>query len=796
MKFKNLILGIVLCLLFVFICSINTFAERIYQSTSTDGQNIYHVENDRIYKYDMKGNNKTEIYKGLSYGMEIEGLYDNYLYFNEYTEPVEGLGTACNLKVLNTNDNTSKIVTDMHSRVYKKGNKVYILFAERGDYSETNLYCADINGDNYKLITEKSNYNFIVIDNKLYYIELDYNDNCKHRVIRSNQDGTNSEVVIDWFVSDNAQLNEKGVIWYKGDGKLKDYNTKQDVAYNDNNRYGVFYSTDDPKFVYVSKSNSKSKKDSFVFYKSTEDGKKEEICTLKDVSNTICFINIVNGVLYYTIGDNIDVKSLVLEKNNITVILNGKEISFDQPPIKSKTTGRVLVPIRKIAEEMGDTVKWNQEIQTAFIQHGATGLIVPFNEYAMYMANNKTFKNWGKTELDEPAQNLSGRTLVPVRAFCESLNCAVDWDEKNKIVNITYDASKKGDELTETDIKNINASYYAFLNNNKVNPLRMYTFAIDDYIESRNLTIDTIGIAFSDWTKGTKDALKSKAREETVAQTYMRYAIAELMTKMSDDEPRKLAESVSKDVKKIKMETSTIMFISELSNISEKAAAEVLETPQLEKMKKVKEAMDVAGDLLTMTTEELDFLKSDFEQSTNYLTLLDKYTEDSDIKVSIDHIKKEYLNDYISLIYKSEDLGIDLLTDKAINGVTGSIEEFIAAKVSNGTPILLAVNFGHSVSKSITDIDGQVDAIYMLYSNSPINGTLDSAFTTARQSLLTTNNIDDVRDFRQIFEMDKQAKLISYNSINDILRNSSDKKIVAESIKEINDFDYMIWEDK
>lgn len=319
-KVKKMIFSFSSCLLFMFLFHINLFAQYLYESTTTDGQYIYHTENNKIYKYDMQGNNKTEIYEGLPYGIIIENIYGNYLYFNECTAEVDGtIDANCNLKVLNTNDNTCKVINDMYSRVKIKGNKLYITRGVQGDYGPDPLYCADIDGNNYKLITEISNLHCKIINNQLYYTEFSPNYNWTHRVIKSDLDGSNPEIVIDWFDSHSAYADDKGVIWstYINDKRIsfiKDYETKQDIPFNEKDNYQSFRFSDD--YLYSYTHNSKTKKENYIFFKVTEEGEKIEVERLKDCSDHICFLSIVDGKLYYTIGDNLDVKFIVLEDNS------------------------------------------------------------------------------------------------------------------------------------------------------------------------------------------------------------------------------------------------------------------------------------------------------------------------------------------------------------------------------------------------------------------------------------------------------------------------------------------------
>jgi len=83
------------------------------------------------------------------------------------------------------------------------------------------------------------------------------------------------------------------------------------------------------------------------------------------------------------------------------IVLNGEQLSFDQPPIN--TNGRLLVPIRKISESMGRSVYWNQEMQTALIDNETNALIVPLYSDTLYKAYEHAFESWEQVSLDVPA---------------------------------------------------------------------------------------------------------------------------------------------------------------------------------------------------------------------------------------------------------------------------------------------------------------------------------------------------------------------------------------------------------
>ncbi|OUN83822.1 MULTISPECIES: stalk domain-containing protein [unclassified Flavonifractor] len=126
----------------------------------------------------------------------------------------------------------------------------------------------------------------------------------------------------------------------------------------------------------------------------------------------------------------------------IAVYVDGEKLTFDQPPIAQN--GRVLVPFRAIFEKLGATVEWVPEYQGVAAQRGDTLI-------AMQLGKNVLAKQIGDGEaqyfeLDVAPIALNGRTLVPVRAVSESLDCNVQWDGANNRVVITSGGQTAADE--------------------------------------------------------------------------------------------------------------------------------------------------------------------------------------------------------------------------------------------------------------------------------------------------------------------------------------------------------------
>ena len=111
---------------------------------------------------------------------------------------------------------------------------------------------------------------------------------------------------------------------------------------------------------------------------------------------------------------------------DISVYVDGKLLSFDQQPYVE--SGRVLLPMRTVFEELGASVDYNAGRITAQKQ----GLII-----RLALGSDKMQVGDAAKTLDVPAKAIGGRTLLPLRAVSEALSAQVDWDGSAKTVKIT-----------------------------------------------------------------------------------------------------------------------------------------------------------------------------------------------------------------------------------------------------------------------------------------------------------------------------------------------------------------------
>jgi hypothetical protein len=115
--------------------------------------------------------------------------------------------------------------------------------------------------------------------------------------------------------------------------------------------------------------------------------------------------------------------------DKVTVNLNGNTMNFDVDPIIENS--RTLVPFRSIFEALDCAVSYSKAdgVQTVTANKGDKCI-------TLEIGKNEITVDGKTTQLDVAPKIVNGRTLVPLRAISESLDCKVDWFDDIKTVNI------------------------------------------------------------------------------------------------------------------------------------------------------------------------------------------------------------------------------------------------------------------------------------------------------------------------------------------------------------------------
>lgn len=120
----------------------------------------------------------------------------------------------------------------------------------------------------------------------------------------------------------------------------------------------------------------------------------------------------------------------------VQIAINDKLVLFtDVTPVMDNTAGRVLVPFRKIAEELGYQVTWiaaSQEVEFKTSEITAK----------LKIGSDQAVVNGVAIKLDTNPVIINGRTVVPIRFLAEAFACGVDWSGTLKTVYIDTTASE------------------------------------------------------------------------------------------------------------------------------------------------------------------------------------------------------------------------------------------------------------------------------------------------------------------------------------------------------------------
>ena len=112
----------------------------------------------------------------------------------------------------------------------------------------------------------------------------------------------------------------------------------------------------------------------------------------------------------------------------ITVEMDRNPVSFDVPP--QIINDRTMVPMRAVFEMFGMAVEWNGELRTITATQEDKVIRMQIDSHVLIISSEARY-------LDVPPTIVESRTLVPVRAISEALDCKVEWDGETRKVVIT-----------------------------------------------------------------------------------------------------------------------------------------------------------------------------------------------------------------------------------------------------------------------------------------------------------------------------------------------------------------------
>lgn len=137
--------------------------------------------------------------------------------------------------------------------------------------------------------------------------------------------------------------------------------------------------------------------------------------------NSVCW----NGNAYVGVGKG--KIAIAYPKSFPRVLIGKKPLVFDSAPVI--VNNRVLVPMRTIFDQMGAKIEWDDSKKQVTAVKGNKTVKLRIGDTVANINDSEIM-------LDSPAIIVNGRTMIPIRFICSSLDVEVNWSDKDKTVNI------------------------------------------------------------------------------------------------------------------------------------------------------------------------------------------------------------------------------------------------------------------------------------------------------------------------------------------------------------------------
>ncbi len=512
----------------------------------------------------------------------------------------------------------------------------------------------------------------------------------------------------------------------------------------------------------------------------------------EDISYAECDLRIKSPgktVITATYSDG-RVKKCNLTVTGTKILLNDKELTFDQPPLNNN--GNLLVPIRAIAEGMGREVLWNDEVKAAFIDNGDEALILPLWEDGIYIANEGGFNTWERVQTNVATVTVNGRTLVPIRQFCEALGAKVKWTDKYKTAEITYDdepVERMSDSLFDT----INFNYHAG-KCYSANIFSEYSKAyIDEFYNSRNKALDAFVMGVGEPWEVVGDIWNSLANGDTNASILIKDTLFDVINQIPDvkeaDKDKQIDLGLAKDI------TDAISGGMDMFKEDGGLNADFLKKypklkPLNEKMLSVSghKATGIIGDGIgwgMFGAEELSYILSDYSRNVGYLDAFENAMReqgalDYNMQEAINDLRDEFTEKFVSVL-------VDLQEELANYGFTKTVSILTGGTYSVG-------KFIWGQYFNLTGITGNGDALKTFYAIYCYNGALDREFNRVMEEAQTTGT--DISYAKALIDFQKATKKTVIEcrlELAQFWNKEENTKTGKEIIEEINAWDYTIW---
>jgi len=133
--------------------------------------------------------------------------------------------------------------------------------------------------------------------------------------------------------------------------------------------------------------------------------------------------------------------------DTIPVIVNGKLVKFDVPPVIKDN--RTLIPVRAVSNALGASVEWDEKTNDVTVTKTVYSDVEINIVVVIDLDTGRFYKDGVEIEFDVPAQVINNRTVVPIRFLAEVFGMKVNWDKDLDGVVIDDDDDEEDEDENE-----------------------------------------------------------------------------------------------------------------------------------------------------------------------------------------------------------------------------------------------------------------------------------------------------------------------------------------------------------
>jgi hypothetical protein len=137
-------------------------------------------------------------------------------------------------------------------------------------------------------------------------------------------------------------------------------------------------------------------------------------------------------------------KIIVQSSDQVRVFINDRMVSIPDSEPFINERGRIKVPARIIAQGLGADVAWDEESFTV--------LITGYKSITLIPGLCTATVDGAEVQLDSSAEIINNRLYVPMRFIAEALGARVQWNEKERAVNIIIENLEGPEQPDNTNI--------------------------------------------------------------------------------------------------------------------------------------------------------------------------------------------------------------------------------------------------------------------------------------------------------------------------------------------------------